>query len=1221
MNKTKHFRLTALHKSAKSMVSLMLLLIAMLMPQGAWAANHYDAGYESTATTYSAAGIKFKITAVRMYNYQGNNSQFRSNPLVTITAGGHTHTFYLGSLTSNTGKDTFYYNGEGNENPYKGSGSFSKVTYQQTVDGIPVKAYFDNQKNEQRVSTNPDKTYKDNGDGSSKWCTADLTIEIGVQTAAMVTIAGNWGDYSDGINKTESYSWPFSIPKHTCNSDNATSTTYPCLPATCEQKATYYKSCSFCGAKQSGTFTSGSAKGHGHTNGYTASYDWSGTAASPTCKFTLKCNDCKDSNNNPTVIVNSQSITTTTTGTYGYIKQTAHQDTKCTEAGYTTYQAAGKYSDSNKKNASYTETTESNTNNTNTYTIAMSAHPYSDGICIACNGYETPAGNGTSSSPYLIGNQGNLLWFADKCTNTNATRNFHAKQTANIVYTQDSNWWGLGSSAWNYRGTYDGDGHTISGLKCNANYSSASIGMFGIIGSGGKVMNLGLLNVSFSGRYGSQIGAFAYSNFGTITNCYATGSISGQYTAGISYGNMATISNCYSAVQLKKYNSASWTYPIADKNATNCYSTSSSSPSAEFTSGEVCYKLNGGNTSGIWKQTIGTDQFPVFDKTHATVYSVQNIKCDGVTTYSVYTNNSNQQPTVDAHSMTEHAATDPTCTENGNYLYYTCSQTCCSGKYYKDGDIHTTDAYANFDATVREKLNHDYGAGVWAWGDDCHSATCTITCSRDANHKASASVTLGNGITSVKLSDPTSCAEKGKTRYSATATMEGTQYSDTKEIADITIPHTFATDDESQSKCTVCNHGFFRYTADAKVEPKANSLQNAKGENIYDSENHTFANEVGVMEFKEPLAIIDEDAFNQTGLTGSPIIPNTVTTIGEGAFYQCRKLTGDLTIPNSVTSIGKWAFTNCTGFNGKLTLSDKITEIPYCAFENCPFTGVIIPKSVTNIGKAAFSQWFGSNYTSIEMQSVPQFTGDAFYQVDCPITVVLSDDSYVYTGENPYFPEVTSVTYTRENIKNEWGTIVAPFKMGNGDDYDLYTLSEVSEDKLTLAKVSGTIEAGTPVIFRVKDTPAPMRLRGEGDDEPLSITFKAATNAVNGQGTLAGSAAGGLQLIGTYQAKELSADDYFISNNKFWRVADFPNATVKAAPFRAYLHSTGAGAKASSLSISIADGNATAIDTLNAITEGAAEYYDLSGKRILKLQKGINIVKYGNGKTKKVVIK
>ncbi|MCQ2254022.1 MAG: hypothetical protein MJZ29_00830, partial [Bacteroidaceae bacterium] len=120
-----------------------------------------------------------------------------------------------------------------------------------------------------------------------------------------------------------------------------------------------------------------------------------------------------------------------------------------------------------------------------------------------------------------------------------------------------------------------------------------------------------------------------------------------------------------------------------------------------------------------------------------------------------------------------------------------------------------------------------------------------------------------------------------------------------------------------------------------------------------------------------------------------------------------------------------------------------------------------------------------------------------------------------------------------------------------------------------------------------------------------------------------GSKADGYQLVGTYETKELSADDYFISNNKFWRAGDMTHASggVKAAPFRAYLKNTTGSAMASALRIAVEDDSATAIDVLNMLNDADAEYYDLNGRRIPQLQKGINIVKYGNGKTKKVSIK
>ena len=189
-----------------------------------------------------------------------------------------------------------------------------------------------------------------------------------------------------------------------------------------------------------------------------------------------------------------------------------------------------------------------------------------------------------------------------------------------------------------------------------------------------------------------------------------------------------------------------------------------------------------------------------------------------------------------------------------------------------------------------------------------------------------------------------------------------------------------------------------------------------------------------------------------------------------------------------------------------------------------------------------------------------------------------------------------------------------PFAVnGSGDDYDLYTLSGGSEDELTLTKVNGTLAAGTPALIRLHD-----ELAGDYD-----LTLTAANTAVSGQ-LAEGSEADGYQLVGTYETTELSADDYFMSNNKFWSVGDmvYNGAIgVKTAPFRAYLRSTIAGAKARVLSINIADEDVTAVETLDAITEGDAEYYDMNGRRINSLQKGVNIVKMNNGKTIKVNIK
>ena len=83
------------------------------------------------------------------------------------------------------------------------------------------------------------------------------------------------------------------------------------------------------------------------------------------------------------------------------------------------------------------------------------------------------------------------------------------------------------------------------------------------------------------------------------------------------------------------------------------------------------------------------------------------------------------------------------------------------------------------------------------------------------------------------------------------------------------------------------------------------------------------------------------------------VIPNSVTSIGGGAFWNCYRLTS-VTIPNSVTSIGRSAFAGCSGLTS-VTIPNSVTSIGYSAFSGCSsLTDVTIPNSVTSIGDDAF---------------------------------------------------------------------------------------------------------------------------------------------------------------------------------------------------------------------------------------------------------------------------
>ncbi len=282
--------------------------------------------------------------------------------------------------------------------------------------------------------------------------------------------------------------------------------------------------------------------------------------------------------------------------------------------------------------------------------------------------------DGSEQHPYEIFTATQLENFRDLVNDEIGNPAAWAVLMENITLNSSEEWTPIGTSEENaYTGTFDGNGKTIENLYINTTTNDYYQGLFGYVGSSGKIEKLSVsgdinggiyvggvvgdnsgtvTNCAFSGSVSGHwdVGGVVGYNGGSVENCYNTGAVSGSglYVGGVVGQNSDTVENCYNIGKVSGTGVGGVVGYNDGDSVTNCYFLSSTAASGigngsgtssnveartddAFHSGEVAWLLENGQADGssqVWGQNLMNepkDNYPqlrAFDADTPQVYKV-----------------------------------------------------------------------------------------------------------------------------------------------------------------------------------------------------------------------------------------------------------------------------------------------------------------------------------------------------------------------------------------------------------------------------------------------------------------------------------------------------------------------------------------------------------------------------------------------------------------------
>ena len=359
-------------------------------------------------------------------------------------------------------------------------------------------------------------------------------------------------------------------------------------------------------------------------------------------------------------------------------------------------------------------------------------------------------------------------------------------------------------------------------------------------------------------------------------------------------------------------------------------------------------------------------------------------------------------------------------------------------------------------------------------------------------------------------------------------------------------------------------------------------------------------------------AIGDNAFYNCSDLT-SISIPNSVTSIGDNAFYGCTGLTA-ISIPIGVTSIGNSVFCGCSGLTS-VSIPNSVIGIGQYAFASCNgLTSIIIPNSVKTIGEAAF---FGcSNLSSITIpSSVINIASRTFQNCSGLTSIQVESGNTVFDSRE----NCNAIIETNSNTL-VWGC--------------KNTIIPNSVTSIGLLAFSGCFGLTSITIPNSVTT-----IESSAFWECINLTSINIPSHVTSIGSGAFADCWNLATVIIGDALTNIGDFAFISCSRLKnmycyteQVPELGNNVFDISHYNATLHVPEVSLEAYNtteqwmdfgiiVALTDSDPTPTGIKGINNDVMTGERYYSIDGKQIATPQRGLNIIRTNDGTTKKIVIK